>query len=259
MMQSMTSPATLRMIDEFWAERLGCAPRELYARVVIVHGHRGSLAGYHGVYAFRRDGGACVVSAPAPYVAALRDAVAALTPQRAFDVDSLAGALGDEVERVVGPARIAYADAGDFRRVDEEGVRLLEAADDAALRALAAACGRPRGSTAASVRPRAGVGRLRARRAAGGGVSGRGATTSCTRAWSHPHRGRAGARGGERGIGAWAGIWPRDAVADAGVEYGVDGDPVAGSATSRTAGRSRCGCRWDWKQQTAKDGRPAER
>ncbi len=141
MMQAMTSAATLRMIDEFWAERLGCTPGELYAQTVIVREHHGSLAGYHGVYAYRRDGGACIVSAPADYVARLRGALAALTPERAFDVEALAGALGDEVERVVGPARIAYADSGDFRRADDDAVRLLVAGDDAALRGLAASCG----------------------------------------------------------------------------------------------------------------------
>ena len=161
---------------------------------VIVREHNGSLAGYHGVYAFRRDGGRCIVSAPAGYVPRLRDALA---PERAFDVEALVGVLGDEVERVVGPARIAYADDGDcgarMRRVC-----VLEAADGAAMRRSRPRAARRRGSTAASSSTArqssahssaANCWRQRRTR--------RGATTSCTQASSRIQR-IAGAGWGER-------------------------------------------------------------
>jgi GNAT superfamily N-acetyltransferase len=69
--------------------------------------------------------------------AALRGRAAA----ELLDADLLSSILGADVERFVGPAAIAYADAADFVPADERGTRLLGPDDEAALRALAEASG----------------------------------------------------------------------------------------------------------------------
>jgi GNAT superfamily N-acetyltransferase len=63
------------------------------------------------------------------------------TPDEIIGCGVLQQALGDRIERVVGPAAISYADVTDFILQEEHGARPLTPADTDALRRLSAAVG----------------------------------------------------------------------------------------------------------------------
>lgn len=98
------------------------------------------MASYRGVYAWLH-GDACVVSTPANLVRRMAVALRGRGVAQMLDASLFTSILGDDIERFVGPAAIAYADATDFVPSDERSARLLGAADDGALRALAEASG----------------------------------------------------------------------------------------------------------------------
>lgn len=129
---------TRAAIDAYWMARLGVG--DLASPGVAVAPHGGAMTGYHGVYAFVREGTA-VVTAPEAFVARVRTSMEGRAAAVALDGRTYVVALGDEIERFVGPAWIGYADASDFRQGDMRLARLLGRDDDAALRALAGACG----------------------------------------------------------------------------------------------------------------------
>lgn len=131
----MLSPDTIATIDAYWSAALGAELAGHGQVRVIEHGAR--LASYHGVYAVRSPNG-LILSAPSSLTAAIAPALAHLDAHTAFDSAILVAATGADVERVVGPASIAYVDAATFRGT-HAGARMLNARDDGQLRALAAA------------------------------------------------------------------------------------------------------------------------
>jgi RimJ/RimL family protein N-acetyltransferase len=62
-------------------------------------------------------------------------------PAEAFDAGLIHQVFGSAVDRVIGPAWLGYADAGDFRPAPTMGTRPLVDEDRAELRRLADACG----------------------------------------------------------------------------------------------------------------------
>jgi hypothetical protein len=121
-------------IDAFWGQQLGCPPEPLSVNRVTVMAHVG-LGEYRGIYLLRR-GDAVVLSAPAPFVDLLREAVrgrrVAEVARASFLTRVLASAAGD----VIGPTYIGYADRSSFvpsptasaraRRLDPEDRAGLE-------------------------------------------------------------------------------------------------------------------------------------
>jgi len=99
----------------------------------------GLLAGYQGVFLLRRAL-ACLVSVPPTHLAGATQALGHCDPHNAFNVSVLRRAFGADVERVIGPAWLGYADTLNFRAVEGHRVRQLDNSDDGALRALMAAC-----------------------------------------------------------------------------------------------------------------------
>ncbi len=134
----MTTEATLRAVDAFWADQFGCLPPALREPGLGILA-RAETHGGPSVFVFWRDPACLVTVAPdlldrvEPPV---RGAAAADLISPAF-WQALLG-LPDEAFR--GPAWLGYADASDFRACDPRGSRLLGAADDAALRRLAGRC-----------------------------------------------------------------------------------------------------------------------
>ena len=135
----MLSAGTLVAIEQHWSRRLGCPFRELRRGDVRIMAHASDdFRDYRGVYACRRAD-TCIISVPHDLVESVRASLAESTPDEAFEPSALSAALGEAAGIVVGPAALAYTDAAPTD-VPSAVARLLTPHDDAALRALAAAC-----------------------------------------------------------------------------------------------------------------------
>jgi GNAT superfamily N-acetyltransferase len=134
----MTAAATTALVDAQWAAILGCLVDDLRGPQILVVPH-GALAGYRGVMLLRRRG-ACIVSVPLTMVDAVHQRIAGRTAEEVFDASYLTDLFGNAVERIVGPAWQACADATDFQPADTCGTRLLQPGDERALHRLAMDC-----------------------------------------------------------------------------------------------------------------------
>jgi GNAT superfamily N-acetyltransferase len=132
------SPLTGSTIDAFWAAHFGCTIQSLLAPGTRALPHA-AMEGYQGAFLFCR-GSACLVSAPPALVATAARAIAGRAPQELVQTEFLSGVFGSDIERVIGPAWLGYADPTDFRPAPLEAVRLLEPDDERALRRLAEEC-----------------------------------------------------------------------------------------------------------------------
>jgi GNAT superfamily N-acetyltransferase len=131
----MLSPATLDAADGYWAGFLGVPRTRLRPPRPLAVPHAG-LGDYRGMYA-QAFGAAPVVSLPMEMLERFGPAAAQAAGGGLMDDDRWRTVFGARVDRVIGPAVIAYADAGTFRSVSTHpGVRLLTDADRPALDAL---------------------------------------------------------------------------------------------------------------------------
>lgn len=132
----MLAPSTLDAADGYWAAFLGVPRSRLRSPRPLAIPHAGGLSDYRGVYV-QAFGGAPLVSLPPGLLAPFGPAAAAAAPGLGEDEDRWRAVFGARVDRVVGPAAIAYADAGTFRglSIDAE-LRPLTEADRPALDAL---------------------------------------------------------------------------------------------------------------------------
>ncbi|MFI8685805.1 GNAT family N-acetyltransferase [Rossellomorea sp. NPDC077527] len=105
----------------YWADFLGCDYSELITPTVSVVQHSESLSGYNGIYCFN-NGTSCLISAPAKYVAELHKAVSGHGPDQAFDAEWLVHSIGDQYERIIGPAFQGYVDSDSFLQASSESV-----------------------------------------------------------------------------------------------------------------------------------------
>src|SRR6266700_7538685 len=124
-----------------WAAELDldCAPDVLATARTTVIRHGAAFAGKRVAFALATTT-TCVVTVPADWRDAAREALAPLRPTEAFDARRLAGVFGPAAQRVVGPAWQGHLDADGFAPVDPRGTRPLAAADREDLDVLAAAC-----------------------------------------------------------------------------------------------------------------------
>lgn len=125
-------------VAAYWASFLGCTSEQLETPGTWVGPHAG-LEDYQGVYLLHR-GEACIVSAPAPFLALATSRLAGLPAASSFDTTRLRQIFGHAIERFVGPAWQGYLRADDFMPAARPNVRQLTAADDPALRRLQEAC-----------------------------------------------------------------------------------------------------------------------
>lgn len=146
----MPRPDSVDIIDAWWSSRLGCPIGDLRVPRTAILAHGEEMRAYRGVYVLAASNtgdpsaSGCIISAPDDVVAPLREALAGLPPSAVFDAGRLAASLGARVERVIGPASLAYADASDLRAIPSPSVdviRLVEG-DRASLRVLHGACDR---------------------------------------------------------------------------------------------------------------------
>jgi GNAT superfamily N-acetyltransferase len=140
----MPKRETLAALERAWAENFGCSVEELHApgiAEITLLANAADFADYHGAYLLRWEAGSAVFTVPATLLPAVAAAIRDRAVAEVFDRAFLAQLFGECVERIIGPAVRHCADSTDFRPVDARGTRLLHPDDDAALRALAAACG----------------------------------------------------------------------------------------------------------------------
>lgn len=137
---SVTKSSTCDIIDAYWAQRLGTDAPVLQRDACTVIRHGGEMRDYHGVYALRTPRG-CIISTPPLLEATIHVAVGGRSPADAFDAAFLERALGEAVERVVGPASIAYADDSDYAAAPASRARQIRDGERGALLRLRDACG----------------------------------------------------------------------------------------------------------------------
>lgn len=137
----MLAPETRDAADGYWAGFLGVSRDALRPSVPRAVPHTSAdgdagLGGYAGMYA-QSFGAAPLVSLPSALLRRFGGLAAEAARDGLVDDGRWRGVFGDGVERVIGPAWIAYADARTFRPpVSGARVRPLEGADRPALEAL---------------------------------------------------------------------------------------------------------------------------
>lgn len=136
----MLADTTWDAISRWVAARFNRAPADLRAEGVCVQAHGPALDGYRGVYTWLM-GQTAIVSAPAEMVEVVWRAVAGQPLTTLTDPALWRAALGDDVERIVGPSYQGFLDSSAFHpAAPVPGVRPLTAADQPALRRFIAAC-----------------------------------------------------------------------------------------------------------------------
>jgi GNAT superfamily N-acetyltransferase len=136
----MTTDASIRAVLDFWAAHLGCGREQLAQPGTWVVRNGPDLAAYRGVTVVFRPP-ACVVAVPHDWHALAAGRLGGRPAAAAFHVPLLLEVFGPAVDRVIGPAWLGYADAGDFTPAPTMGTRPLTDRDLPALRRLADACG----------------------------------------------------------------------------------------------------------------------
>lgn len=77
-----------------------------------------------------------MISAPTDRIERFRTAATGSAPAECFSVDWLTQVLGEDVERILGPANLHYADASSFRPGPSDSARVLATFDSDAYRAF---------------------------------------------------------------------------------------------------------------------------
>ena len=136
----MTTDASIQAVLAFWAAHLGCSRAQLVQPGTTVVRNGPDLAGYRGVTVVFRPP-ACVVAVPGDWYELAAGRLGRRPAAAVFDVPLLREVFGPAAGRVIGPAWLGYADAGDFTPAPTMGTRPLTDRDLPALRRLAGACG----------------------------------------------------------------------------------------------------------------------
>jgi ribosomal protein S18 acetylase RimI-like enzyme len=99
------------LADAYWAEvYFGMAIDEFRQPALHVISHAGELAGYAGVFSFRRNA-SCVISCPSTIVARVRVDLRTVSIEKLFDAKFLSRLL-PQTTKIIGPAWIGYLDEG---------------------------------------------------------------------------------------------------------------------------------------------------
>lgn len=136
----MLSPETTMIVDRYWASFFGCPVDMLTPERTYVVPHHVELTGYWGIYIFLR-GAVPVISVPPELLDDFTQHAASWSPGLPDEQD-IATLIGMQVERVVGPAYIGYADAKTYQPIPTSAARILGHSDAPAIERLKAACGR---------------------------------------------------------------------------------------------------------------------
>lgn len=140
----MLSDATREVIQRWVDDRFGVNFSELLADDFYYIEHGGRLVDYAGIYVWQMDD-KTLISLPADMQAIMYPVAWQLVEQHLpftalIDPQLWRAALGDQVERIVGPSYQGFVDADHFQPADENGARALTAADQPLLQRFMASC-----------------------------------------------------------------------------------------------------------------------
>jgi len=131
--------ATLRTIDDFWSNDVGCSRKQLRADRNVVVAHPDRYADFMGIFNLM-VGTAPLISLPRDRYASLAGAAHTWSASDAFDGARLRFLIGEGIDSIIGPAFIGYTEPGSFHAIAAPGTELLNNTHAAAVSALRAAC-----------------------------------------------------------------------------------------------------------------------
>jgi hypothetical protein len=117
----MPKRETLAVIERDCAENFGCSIAELRGPGITPLANAADFADYQGAYLLRWESGSAVFTVPTVCLPAVEAAIRGRPVAEVFDCAFLGQLFGERVGRIIGPASRSYADASDFRPVDERG------------------------------------------------------------------------------------------------------------------------------------------
>jgi GNAT superfamily N-acetyltransferase len=130
---------SISIITQYWSTDLGCAPEHFDAAQTLVVAHAG-LDDYRGIYCVRHRH-SLLISVPPTLLMKIQERAGSLTAPDLNDTGRVLMHLDDGcIERVIGPAAIAYADRATFQPISEGVARLLGPDDRQAVEQLQATC-----------------------------------------------------------------------------------------------------------------------
>jgi GNAT superfamily N-acetyltransferase len=119
------TPATQQEIDRFWAEELGSNPEALSTAPTIFCTAQQM---YDGVQFFERNR-RIVLAAPPKHADRITKSIRSIPRADVFSVEFVERLLSPEVEKILGPTHVAYADASTFLPSTTSDCRLLTPED----------------------------------------------------------------------------------------------------------------------------------
>lgn len=125
---------TYQIIEEFWTRDLGLESDGFGDSQV----HCSVQNLYNGVQVFRRSG-KLIIAVPPKHHARIQDSLDGLSIDELFSVNWLQSVLGQNVEKILGPAELYYADDTTFQLPATREARALSEEDSSAYRLLQAA------------------------------------------------------------------------------------------------------------------------
>jgi len=119
------SPENLQEVERFWAEELGSSP-EFLAKAPAFHCTQQEI--YNGVQLLQRDR-RVVLAAPPHQMERISKIMRTIPRAHVFSSEFLERLLTPDLENILGPAQVSYADQPMLRRNDTSGCRLLTPED----------------------------------------------------------------------------------------------------------------------------------
>jgi RimJ/RimL family protein N-acetyltransferase len=135
---SALDPAFVGLVDDYWAQFLGCLPEMLRNEKPLLLAHS-ELGDYAGCYIIE-FGTAPIVSLPANEIKSYRDEIARWQPGVIRTPAVVRAVFRERIQALIGPAFIGYTDAKLFRQLASGDARLLTNADRNAVELLRDSC-----------------------------------------------------------------------------------------------------------------------
>src|ERR1035437_2486413 len=119
------SPADI--LKQYWLGELGCSESDLHSGKTIVRPH-GTLRGYQGIMVLKKDE-TCLISAPERLVENVDNFFCRMPAKAACDPLVFQSFLGNQIDRVVGPAWLGQVTSESYIPHHDETVRELSTWD----------------------------------------------------------------------------------------------------------------------------------
>lgn len=138
----MLSDETRERVVHHLTTRFGCDSGAIAGKSLYVVGHGAGFRGWSGAYALRNLAGGVILTVPYPDLMHVQSTLHGIGPESLFDGAQLEALFPRRVDRIVGPASLAYVDEETFVPSRTPGVRLLDHKDAAKFAELRDDCDR---------------------------------------------------------------------------------------------------------------------